>query len=159
MNPPPTSPDPFKAFLPYLLQTWCTWCVSLPPPLTRSALPTLYIARPMSALLVSQPLLQQAPDLLLFLGIFRSRRGFEYLVLPLFTHIREQALTEWMRESRGEWCLTSLHPHSYASIPSFCRGPPHCFFLIICSAHTDQSFHSTDQWTVCLRWILLRQAV
>lgn len=25
------SPRPFKAFPSYLLQTWCTWCVSLPP--------------------------------------------------------------------------------------------------------------------------------
>lgn len=102
-------PHPFKAFPSYLLQTWCTWCVSQPPPLTHLALPTLCVSHPMRALCLSQPLLQQAPDWLLFLGIFRRRRGLEYLVLPLFTHIRQKAVTEWMRESQGErWSVASL---------------------------------------------------
>lgn len=80
-------PHPFKAFPSHLLQTWCTWCVSPSPPLTHSALPTLYVSTPMSALRLSQPLLQQAPDWLLFLGIFWKEAGIRVPRSPsVYTH-------------------------------------------------------------------------
>lgn len=84
---------------------------------------------PMRALCLSQPLLQQVPDRLLFLGIFGRRRGLEYLVLPLFTHIWEQAVTEWMRESQGErgsvaspTCILASHSIPTAMLPRSCSS-------------------------------------
>lgn len=126
-----TSPHPFKAFPSYLLQTWCTWCISQPPPPTHSALPSLYVYWPMKDLHLPEPLLQQAHNWLLFLGIFGGRRGLEYLVLFLFTHIQEQTVTDWMRESRGERGSVAFLPcilatHSYAFTPLFFCGPLNC---------------------------------
>lgn len=158
--PPPSRPlHPFKAFPSYLLQTWCTWCVSLPPPPTHSAPPTLYISPPMRALRLSQPLLQQAPDWLLFLGIFGRRRGLEYLVLPLFTHT-QGAGSNWVNEGESggarQCGFSALHPLHPTAFPQLCfhslvlPWTSEQFFISICSARTDQSFHSsTNQWTVC----------
>lgn len=72
-----------------------------------------------------------------------------------------------MRESQGErWSVASLpcifaspqHSSSCASTLLFWTSEQF-FFSCICSARTDQSSRSTNQWTVCLQWILLRQAV
>ena len=112
-NPPL---HPIRASPPCLLQTWCTWFVSQPLPPSHSALPTECIPPPMRSLRLSQPLLQQPSDWPLFLGMFGRRRRLEYLVLPLFTHTEEQAVTEWMRESQGEHrllCLASSHPSAF----------------------------------------------
>lgn len=70
-------------------------------------------------------------------------------------------------ESGGarECGFSTLHPcipqhsHSYASTLLFFHGPLNSFSVSICSARTDQIFTSTNQWTVCSLWILLRQAV
>lgn len=85
MKFPPTLYS-FKAFPSYLLQTWCTWSVSQPPP--PDTLCSSHFVHPPSnkGNLLSKPLLQQASDWLLFLDIFGGRRGLEYLVLPVFTH-------------------------------------------------------------------------
>ncbi len=113
-----------KLFL-HIFFKLCAHGVSHPPPLTRSALPTLHISPPMTPLCVSQPLLQQAPDWLLFLGIFWKEAGIGVpRSLTVYTHTQERAVTEWMRESPGErWSVASLpcilafpkHSHIYAS--------------------------------------------
>lgn len=123
--------SPFKVFPSYLLQTWCTWCTSQPPPPTHSAPPTLCIFQPMSSHCLSMPLLQQGLDLLLFLDIFGRRRGLEFLVLPLFTLSRagSNRVNEGESEERGSAAALPciLASHSDASTVALFRGPRRLF--------------------------------
>lgn len=146
----PTPPHPFKSFPSYLVQTWCTWCLTHPPPPIHSALPTLCISWPMRHLHLCQPLLQQAPHWLLFLDIFGRRRGLEYLVLPVFTHTHTGAGSNWVNEGESRWmrecCFFASHPR----IPQLCFHSlvlPWTYwtdFSSIRSARTDQSSRSTN---------------
>lgn len=134
MKSPPPHPIHSTLFPSYLVQTWCTWCLTHPPPPIHSTPPTLCISWPMKDLHLCQPLLQQGPHWLLFLDIFGRRRGLVPRSPCVYTHTQEQAVTEWMRESQDEWGSVASLPrilpsHSYASTLVFFHGPTEQVFL------------------------------
>lgn len=116
---------------------------------------------PMRAFGVSQELLQRSPDWLLFLGPFGRRRRLEYLVLPLFTHIEEQAVTEWMESGGTRECgFSALHPripqssHSHAFTLLFFHGPRNrflfaCVQLVLIKASTALTRGLSDGFGFC----------
>lgn len=155
-------PHPFKAFPSYLPQTLCTWCLTTSASTTLS--PAYFVHLPPNE--GPQSLPSSAAVGAWLAAIFRhfwEEAGIRVPRSPsVYTH-REQAVTEWMRESRGEWwsvaslsCILASPQHSHSL---FCRGSLNSIVSSIFLSGANQSFQSTNQWTVCLQWILLRQAV
>lgn len=80
----------------------------------------------------------------------------------VYTHTA--AGSNWVNEGESggarECGFSALHPHIPAAFPRLCF---HSLVLPWTSGQlfshpSVQSPHCTDQWTVCLQWILLRQA-
>lgn len=161
------SPHPFKAFPSYLLQTWCTWCVSLPPSPDMVS-PAYFVHLPANEGPLSPPASAAADAWLdAILGYFWKEA---WIRVPrsssVYTHT--SAGSNWVNEAesravrkRGSLlCILASHSFPTAMLPLSCSSVDlWTVFFFICSTATDQGSYHTSQWSVCLQWILLRQAV
>lgn len=140
------SPHPFKAFPSYLLQTWCTWCVSLPPsPDTLS--PAYFAHLPANESPLSPPASAAAHAWLD--AILRHFWKEAWIRVPrspcVYTHT--SAGSNWVNEAE------SRAVRKCGSLPCILasHGIPTAMLPLSCS--------SVDLWTVFFHQLLLIKAL